>query len=162
MDLDPSSTDSMNRPVCSDTFFPDAGFANAVIIAWQSTDFTTPTSTAKPTSTRRVPVETNLKPELSTKNIHSGLSVGAKAGIGVGVSFGVFCAVALIYGLFFLRRRGRVPPQDSSVPSEQAYSDGVNSRPISELPTATFFTPELQAESKEWKPLEPAELDAHR
>ncbi|KAJ6151820.1 hypothetical protein N7470_006948 [Penicillium chermesinum] len=157
-------------------------YADLVSIAWQSTDFTTPTTTPTAASTSiqlaessstNTSTSTMTETPTSAPKAHSGLSAGAQAGIGVGVSIGVLSVVAIAFGIFFIRRKRRAElPQDTSFPADddppaELPHDGKSGRPLSELPTPAFFTPELPGSevsqggsnlSKSEGPTGPAEL----
>ncbi|KAE8153348.1 hypothetical protein BDV25DRAFT_31335 [Aspergillus avenaceus] len=90
------------------------GLVNAygVSIRWQSTDFTSPTSTSAVATSSIPTVETTS--QVTQPKGSSGLSDDAKAGIGVGVAVGVLWAIGLVFGIYFFRRK---PPRGIGEPA---------------------------------------------
>lgn len=142
-------------------------YANAVSIRWQSTDFPQATATTSSETT-----STSL-PEIPTYK-HSGLTTGAKAGIGVGVTLGVILALGGALGFFYLRRKRREdPPQapdepenmtepgNTGSPSTKTEVSAAADQQPAELPTPTYFTAELPSTHFGSLEPKPAELDGY-
>lgn len=115
---------------------------NAVHIRWQSTDFSEgPTASTSAPETTTISQNTYTKSPEPTLQSHAGLTVGAKAGIGLGVSLGVIFAFVVSVYLYNARRKGhKSPPKTHEEPEDIAEADG---QPRFELPTPTYFTQEL-------------------
>ncbi|PYH90756.1 hypothetical protein BO71DRAFT_452572 [Aspergillus ellipticus CBS 707.79] len=100
----------------------------AISIRWQSTDFTTPsaTTTTAAISTASTASSTTSGTQSPTASptsspSPSGLSTGAKAGIGIGVAAAGILAILL--GLFFMRRRKAKAPSPHFEPQAQKYHE---------------------------------------
>ena len=128
--------------------------AYAVSIRWQSIDFTTSISALSRETSIAQTTPTNVS-GLSTAN-HSALGNEAKVAIGLGVSLGVLLILIVALSLFcFRRRRSQLAAQEHDEdPDEGSASPTKGDLEPAELPTPTFFTPELPSDGFKWKTAE--------
>jgi hypothetical protein len=136
-------------------FFKDGtAKAEPFVVRFKEADF--PTSSAASTSSTIQSTATSSETAATeTRIINSGLSTGAKAGIGVGACLGVVLLVAIGLAMFWLRRKKRRNDEKSTVtPVWNSETD--NAHAPSELPTK-WSTAELHAQ-----PMPPKELQASR
>lgn len=116
--LQVTASDRFSTSLALETYDKDGGInAFAIQVRFQSTDFVSTTSSPGPTSTpatpaQTVPSTTLASSPLPTSTPSGGLSPGAKAGIGVGVSVGVLALIAMLwFGYIWRKRRSQQATQ---------------------------------------------------
>jgi hypothetical protein len=113
-----------------------------------SADLTAPTSQSTATSSGAAATETHTK--------HSGLSTGAKAGIGVGAALGALLLVGVGFAIFWLRKKKTRRNHEKATETPVWNSEVDHASTPGELPTK-WSTAELHAQ-----PMPPKELQASR
>lgn len=176
-----SSTETLpwdNREPCASLLAHTATQANGnvinrayyngygISIRWQETDFKNPITTAGPT-TSTSPEETSASESTSTsvpyEDAHqtdSGLSTGAKAGIGVGAALG---GVLLIVGALclFWQRRKRQAQDDSEADEVDERSEVYSVPPVRNMRDLTGNEQRLAALQNTGYPMEALSSDSH-
>lgn len=172
LNADPSQTGALCQgyAISEDDNASGSVYANAVSIRWQSTDFVsapvTTTSTTMPTAAAATTNSKTASISLSEVpvNTHSGLTTGAKAGIGVGVTLEFF---------YFQRKRHESLLRDldeaenmtgvdsTSKPKVMTEVSAGPDQQLAELPTPTYFITELPAIDFSSQEPQPIELDGH-
>lgn len=99
------------------------------------------TSVTSSTSTTKTGEPHPVKTTDSSAASDGGLSPGAKAGVGVGVAFGVIGLAALIFAFWFVRRRRDIIKSDGESDNQELY--------VGELPKRPWRTNATEMATKE-------------
>jgi hypothetical protein len=141
----------------TETVFFKSGVLEAgpLIVRFKEGDFQT-TSAPLTSSTGQVVATPAEATRTETHVKDSGLTTGAKAGIGVGAALGVLLLVTIGLAIFWLRKKKRRHDEKAMAAPVRRNSEAVNALAPGELPTK-WSTAELHAQ-----PMPPKELQASR